>query len=227
VGRIKRLSFAALLAAGAASCYAQPGKGAPNADGAVPPPPPGRSSAPLSPMSAADIAAALRKGGLAIYFRHTATDFSRNDAKSRGPEDCENQRPLTDRGREDARAIGAAIRRLGIPVGQVLASPTCRTVETGKLIFGRAEPSRDVRGGPASLEAGRYAPLVRLLSTPQPAGTVLAISSHGNPFFGVAGPPYLAEGEMAVVRGTGSDFEVIARVKVEEWAGLVAYSGKR
>jgi hypothetical protein len=224
---IKRLSFTVVLVAGAASCYAQPGKGAPNADGAVPPPPPGRSSAPVSAMSAADLVAALRKGGLAIYFRHTATDFSRNDAKSRGPEDCDNQRPLTDRGREDARAVGAAIRQLGIPIGTVLASPTCRTAETGKLIFGRAEPSRDVRGGPASLGAERYAPLVRLLSTPQPAGTNLAISSHGNPFFGVAGPPYLAEGEMAVVRGKGSDFEVVARVRVDEWAGLLAYAGKR
>jgi hypothetical protein len=227
VGRIKRLSFAALLAVAAASCYAQPKGTVPNADGAVPPPPPGRSSAPAAAMSAGEIVAALRKGGLVVYFRHTATDFSRNDAKSRGPEDCDNQRPLTDRGREDARAIGSAIRSLGIPIGKVFSSPTCRTAETGKLIFGSADPSRDVRGGPASLGAERYAPLVRLLSTSQPAGTNLAISSHGNPFFGVAGPPYLAEGEMAVVRPKGTDFEVIARVRLEEWAGLLAYSPKR
>lgn len=216
MGWIKRLNFAATLAAAAFSCYAQS-----NADGAVPPPPPGRSSAPAASLSSAEVAAALRRGGLVVYFRHTATDFSRNDAKSRGPEDCDNQRPLTDRGREDARAIGAAIRRLGIPVGSVLASPTCRTVETAQLIFGRAEPTRDVRGGPASLGyPERYAALIRLMSTPQPAGTVLAISSHGNPFFGSAGPPYLAEGEMAVLRPTGKDFEVIARVRVEDWAAL-------
>ena len=73
-----------------------------------------------------------------------------------GFEDCAHQRNLTDGGRADARAIGAAIRSLGIPIGEVLASPFCRTRETAELIFGRATVSPAVRGGPAYAEAGRY-----------------------------------------------------------------------
>ena len=50
---------------------------------------------------------------------------------------------------------------------------------------------------------------------------VLAVSSHGNPFRAVAGPPYLAEGEISVVRPLGSGkFESLARIRLEDWASL-------
>ena len=89
---------------------------------------------------------ALREGGLILYFRHTSTDFGQNDDQMSGYEDCARQRNLTDRGRDEARQIGAAIKRLDIPVGEVLASPFCRTRETAQLIFGRATVSAAVRG---------------------------------------------------------------------------------
>src|SRR5262245_55487034 len=167
----------------------------------VPPPAPGRSALPVRPMSGPDLLSELRKGGYIIFFRHTSTDFSRDDARSKSDEDCENQRPLTDKGREEARQIGAAFRELRIPVGKVLASPRCRTMETAMLAFGRVERAPESRGGPATPESSdRYAPLRQLLSTaPEPGANVL-ISSHGNPFYATAGAPYLAEGEAAVVR---------------------------
>src|SRR6266704_7202881 len=111
--------------------------------------------------------AALKAGGLVLYFRHTSTDFGQNDDQMSGYEDCARQRNLTDRGRDEARQIGAAIRRLRIPIGEVLASPFCRTRETAQLIFGRATVSPAVRGGPARPESNdRYAELRKLLSTP-------------------------------------------------------------
>ncbi len=97
----------------------------------------GRRRAPNAPHAGATLLSALRAGGYVLYFRHTATDFGQNDEKMTGFEDCANQRNLTDAGRADARAIGAAIRSLGIPIGDVLASPFCRTRETAELIFGR------------------------------------------------------------------------------------------
>lgn len=190
-------------------------------DSGVPPAPPGRSSKPVKAFSPGQLLAELRKGGYVLYFRHTATDFSRDDARSRSEDDCDNQRPLTNEGRAQARAIGAAVRDLGIPVGKVLASPRCRTMETATLAFGRAEPSMSVRAGPARPEsADRYSELRTLLSTPPERGSNIVIASHGNPFFGVAGPPYLAEGEAAVLRPLGKDFEVVARIRVGDWAAL-------
>ena len=83
-----------------------------------------------------------------LYLRHTATDFSKDDTRMTSFEDCASQRPLLDKGRAEARAIAGHLKRLGIPVDKVYASPFCRTVETAMLAFGKAEKTGDARGGP-------------------------------------------------------------------------------
>lgn len=159
----------------------------------------------------------LREGGYVLYLRHASTDMSRNDAGMKSYEDCASQRELTDKGRDEARAIGAHFRRLRIPVGEVLASPFCRTMDTARLAFGRAQATSEVRGGP--VQASRYEALKRLLSTPVPKGENRVISSHGNPFYALAGAPYLAEGEMAVVRPADvPNFTVVGRIRIEDWS---------
>src|SRR5688572_29717818 len=166
----------------------------------------------------AELLGLLREGGYVLYLRHTSTDFSQNDSRMKSFEDCASQRNLTDRGRDEARAIGEHVKRLKIPIGEVLASPFCRTMETARLAFGKAIATNDVRGGPASDTGERYGALKKLLSARVPKGTNLVISSHGNPFQAVAGPPYLAEGEIAVVRPEGGGrFSVIARIPLAGW----------
>lgn len=71
----------------------------------------------------ADLAKLLRQGGHVLYMRHTSTDLSQNDSRMRGYDDCANQRNLTDMGRTEARAVAAHVKRLGIPIGKVLAGP--------------------------------------------------------------------------------------------------------
>ncbi|MGH8620545.1 MAG: histidine phosphatase family protein [Burkholderiales bacterium] len=187
----------------------------------VPPPAAGRSALPVKAMSGPGLLSELRQGGYVIYFRHTSTDFSRDDSRSKSDEDCDHQRPLTDKGRDEARQIGAAFRELKIPVDRVLSSPRCRTMETAMLAFGRADRAPEARGGPATPDsADRYAGLRQLFSTPVKPGANLVISSHGNPFYATAGPPYLAEGEAAIVRPLGKDFEIVARVKHGAWRQL-------
>jgi hypothetical protein len=70
----------------------------------------------------ADAVALLRGGGYILYFRHSATDFGQSDAQMTSFEDCSTQRNLTDRGRDDARAIGPAIRAGRMPGDKVRAS---------------------------------------------------------------------------------------------------------
>ena len=56
---------------------------------------------------------------------------------------------------------------------------------------------------------------------PVPAGSNLALVSHGNPFRAVAGGSYLAEGEAAVVLPQGAaGFRIVARVRKDEWTTL-------
>ena len=176
---------------------------------------------PSPPLANAALLDALRTGGFVLYFRHTSTDFGQNDDRMTGNEDCSLQRNLTDQGRDEARAIGRAIKALRIPVGEVLASPFCRTMETGRLMFGRATATPAVRGGPASDDGDRYRDLRRLLSQPVPSGTNVAITSHGNPYQAVVGPPYLAEGEAAVIRPLPPNrFSVVARIPKDAWTAL-------
>jgi hypothetical protein len=177
----------------------------------------------LAPAAAAEpdakLLAELRQGGYVLFLRHTSTDFSQDDSRMTGFEDCATQRNLTDKGRAEARALGEHVKRLKIPIGEVLASPFCRTMETARLAFGKARTTNEVRGGPLSADdPKRYEPLRKLLGTKPDPGTNTVLSSHGNPFRAVAGPPYLAEGEIAVVRPEGGgSFSVIARIRLTDW----------
>jgi hypothetical protein len=176
----------------------------------------------LALPSHADVEAkSLRAGGYVLYLRHTSTDFGQNDSQMKSFEDCASQRNLTDKGRAEARSIGEHVKRLGIPIGNVLASPYCRTMETARLAFGKAQAMSEVRGGPVrSDDPKRYDGLRRLLATPPAAGANNVISSHGNPFYAIAGAPYLAEGEIAVVQPGESGFTVVGRIRLEDWASL-------
>jgi hypothetical protein len=94
-------------------------------------------------------------------------------------------------------------------------------METAFLAFDKPEPSPEVRAGPASPnDPDRYAPLRTLLSSPVKAGANSVIASHGNPFYATAGAPYLAEGEAAVIRPLGKDFEIVARVRHDAWRAM-------
>ena len=174
---------------------------------------------PASAQPSTAVVSQLREGGYVLFLRHTSTDFSQNDSRMTSFEDCATQRNLTDQGRVEARALGEHVKRLKIPIGEVLASPYCRTMETARLAFGKARATNEVRGGPGSAaDAKRYEPLKILLGTKPASGTNTVLSSHGNPFHAVAGPPYLAEGEIAVVRPEGGDrFSVIARIRLTDW----------
>jgi phosphohistidine phosphatase SixA len=176
------------------------------------------SSAPETSQALATdaVAGALRQGGYVVYFRHTATDFSKNDATMQSYEDCANQRLLSPQGRREARDIGRSINRLKLPVGEVFASPLCRTMDTARLMLGRVTPRADMRES----EGADYPGLKQLLAAPVAAGSNRWLIGHGNPFRSVAGAPHLAEGEAAVIRPGGTGWTVVARLMPKDWAQL-------
>lgn len=174
-------------------------------------------------LAGADLLAALRAGGYVIYFRHADTDHSRQDQRPVNLDDCATQRVLSEKGRQNARAIGEAIRALDVPIGPVLASPLCRAVETAVLAFGFAEKSMATRdAGPEPVGSpGRYAALRGLLSTAPLVGKNTAIVGHGYPYYSLIGKgQMLEEGEAAIVRPHGTSFEEVARLGLKEWREL-------
>jgi phosphohistidine phosphatase SixA len=176
-------------------------------------------------LQGAELLAAVRAGGYVIYFRHADTDHSREDQRPVNLDDCATQRGLSEKGRRNSRAIGEAIHALDVPIGSVLASPLCRTVETAVLVFGYAEKSMATReAAPESVGTpGRYAALRALLSTPPIAGKNTAIVGHGYPYYALTHKgQMLEEGEAAIVRPHGTSYEEVARLGLKGWRELGA-----
>src|SRR5262245_10266362 len=97
------------------------------------------------PLQGKELVEALQKGGYVIFFRHTQTDPNMADTDTLNLENTKAQRHLTDKGREQAKAIGAAFKKLNIPVSQVFTSQFYRAVEVARLAqFGAAEAMVDV-----------------------------------------------------------------------------------
>jgi Histidine phosphatase superfamily (branch 1) len=179
------------------------------------------SSAPVagSQLQGAALVAALQRGGYVIYFRHTATDFSRNDSGMRAYDDCDNQRLLSPQGRADATAIGQRLRALRLPMGEALASPYCRTMDHARRMLGDAvKPRNEIRES----DGGDYPGLKQSRAAPVAAGGNRWIVGHGTPFRTIAGAPHLMEGEAAVIRPGGTRWTVVARLAVADWQALPA-----
>ncbi len=83
--------------------------------------------------------AALRQGGKVVLLLHTHVDM-REGIGRLAPGNCAEEVNLSSSGVEQAKRIGDAFRAHGITVEEVLTSPYCRCIDTGKLAFGRATP---------------------------------------------------------------------------------------
>lgn len=172
---------------------------------------------------------ALRQGGFTIYFRHEATNWSQSDNIRQADDwlSCDGNeiRQLSDAGRQSATATGHAMRTLRVPVGRVLASPYCRTVESAQLMgLGEVEPSNDVinlrvadyfGGRPAVVTTARA-----LLSRAPMSGTNTVVVAHGN-VAQAATAVYPGEGEGLVFEADGQNgFRFIGRLEPAAWQQL-------
>jgi len=175
---------------------------------------------PRSALGGAELVEALKSGGYTLYFRHGATNHAQRDSANVDMGDCSTQRNLSDAGRSDARAIGEAMRALGLSIDEVLASPYCRTLETARLMTGRATVSRAVLGMMTATGGTDYSQLDAILATAPAPGKVRVIASHGNPLHALAGDPELAEGEVAVVKSDAKGWKIVARLPAAQWAAL-------
>jgi broad specificity phosphatase PhoE len=185
----------------------------------------GDGTAAPSPQQARDrsVVRSLRAGGLVLVMRHTPADV-KTDAKE-SLRSCGRQRALTAAGREQARAIGRAIRRLKLPIGEVRASPLCRARDTARLMLGRATLDRDlispgVIGTPAD-DARRARALLALAQAPPRTGTDSLIVTHGTTI-GSAFELSAQEGELLAFRPQQGARRprLVARLLPEDWPRL-------
>ena len=79
--------------------------------------------------------ALLRNGGQVVLMRH-ANAPGNGDPANFDIEKCGTQRNLSDRGKQQARRIGALYQARAAPVEKVLTSRYCRARDTAVLAFG-------------------------------------------------------------------------------------------
>jgi broad specificity phosphatase PhoE len=170
----------------------------------------------------------MRQGGYVIVLRHGATPTDQADTDPLHLENVAQQRQLNDQGRQQARTMGAAMRKLNIPVGQVHTSAFNRAVETGQLLgFGEVKPSLDFAEGGlvvTPVENNRRAQALRkIVATVPPAGSNVIVVTHRPNILDAFGKDWfdVREGEASIFAPDGTDgFKLIARVKADEWNKL-------
>jgi Histidine phosphatase superfamily (branch 1) len=172
----------------------------------------------------------MKKGGYVVVIRHGRTNESA-DTKDASPLDlsnCAGQLMLNEVGTKQAQAIGEAFKKAEVPVGEVIASTYCRAMETGRLAFGKAEPSDALL-----LEAFVSAPgtpvpppwpqrvemMKELIATAPAAGTNTVLITHF-PNVKAALGVQIGFGDAAIVKPDGhGGVIVVARITAKEWAG--------
>ena len=182
-------------------------------------------------LSGRELVAALRDGGYNVYFPHAATDWGNGDDVDAAGDwtscDPDEMRQLSDRGRATARAIGAAIRALDVPVSEVLSSEYCRCAETARLMdLGPVRTTRKIMNTRADDYVGGRAAVVRrareVLSSAPPEGGNRIIVGHGNLMRAATGA-YAGEGGSAIYRpdpDAEHGFVLVARLSPDDWQRL-------
>jgi len=171
---------------------------------------------------------ALQGGGHVIVFRHGATHADQADTDPLNIGNVAQQRQLNDQGRALARAIGEAMRKLTIPVGQVVTSQFNRAVETGTLLgFGTVTPTADLTEGGLVVSPNennrRAAALKKLAATAPPAGANVVLVSHKPNIMDAFGKDWfdVREGEASIFKPDGNGgAKLVVRVQAADWGKL-------
>ena len=176
-----------------------------------------------------DLAVALKGGGHVIVIRHGATHQDQADTDPLNPDNVAKQRQLNDKGREAAKALGAAFKDIGVPVGKVFTSQFHRAYETAQLAgFQGIEKTPDVSEGGLVVTPiennRRAAAMKKLAATPPAAGTNTVVVSHKPNIMDAFGKDWfdVKEGEASIFKPEAAGYKLIARVQMSEWQGIAA-----
>jgi phosphohistidine phosphatase SixA len=176
-------------------------------------------------LSGPSLLKSLQAGGHVIVMRHASSP--REVPPVPNPDNVPPERQLDDKGRSTAMAMGDALRRVKIPVGDVMTSPTYRARETARLArLPNPRSTTELGEGPQSMQ-GSVAPSqtewLQKKVKEFPKGTNTLLITHV-PNITAAFPgetPAAVEGEAFVFGPDGKGgARVVGRIKIEEWASF-------
>jgi phosphohistidine phosphatase SixA len=159
--------------------------------------------------------AALKQGGKVILLRHTHVDIQEGIGRL-ATGNCAAEVNLSAGGVEQAEHIGETFRAHGIAIGEVLASPYCRCIDTGRLAFGHATavqyliPPGVVSDSQAKLNNERI--LQEMLKHHDPSNLVMI--THDLNISNIVLEPTIKMGEFFVLQPNRTDFDVIGNIRM-------------
>jgi broad specificity phosphatase PhoE len=175
------------------------------------------------------LAQALREGGHVILVRHGATFSNQADTDPFNLADVSKQRKLNDKGKELAKAFGAAIKAAGVPIGEVYTSQFNRAYETAVLAgFRDIATTADLSEGGLVVspdENNRRAKALRdMLARAPDKGKNVVLITHKPNIVDALGKDWfdVREGEASIFKPEGGTYRLIARVQMDDWPKIAA-----
>ncbi|MEC9245939.1 MAG: histidine phosphatase family protein [Pseudomonadota bacterium] len=157
--------------------------------------------------------ALLRNGGQVVLMRHAIAPGS-GDPANFDIENCGTQRNLSERGRLQARRIGALVDARAAPVEKVLASRYCRTRDTATQAFGsdmvELFPALDLPPDESAMEQQK-AEILERINDYTGSGNLFLIT-HLEIIEALIGAP-AREGEAIILSRGGDNLHAAGRIK--------------
>ncbi len=187
-------------------------------------------AAPAQSLQGESLVAALQGGGYVILMRHASSPQEPPTPAQSDPHNPRHERQLDALGRASARDMGAALRRLHIPVGAVLCSPTYRALETVRLAqLGKPQIREQLGDSGHSMQAdptgarGKWL-RAQVAASPAPGTNTLLVTHLPNITEAFpASAAGLRDGGALILRPDGhGGAQLVARIGIEEWPRLAA-----
>jgi phosphohistidine phosphatase SixA len=156
--------------------------------------------------------------------RHTSSPRELPDVATVNPDNVNSERQLDEKGRRDATAIGEALRRLQVPVGEVLSSPAYRALETARLAgFDEVTVQQELGNDGMAESSAQYAEWLVTQAANAPRQGNRLLITHGpniSAAFAQAAEG-LDEGDMLVIDPQSGDGpQIVAKIKSSQWPAL-------
>ena len=167
----------------------------------------------LTPAAATEAGwALLRSGGHVVLLRH-ANITGTSEPANFDIDKCATQRNLSERGRQQARKIGALFAARAAPVERVLSSRYCRCLETARIGFeSEPEPFAPLDPPPADA-AGRAEHMAAIVGEVRDfsGSDNLVMVTHLEDIQELTGIAP-REGEAVIVTAEGDGLRVLGRI---------------
>lgn len=154
----------------------------------------------------------LRDGEQVVLLRHAMAPGAADPANF-DIADCKTQRNLSDRGKQQARKMGALFAARAAPVERIVSSRYCRALDTARIAF-EEEPEQDaaldlLSADKAKAEAQTKA-VIEMIRAWSGSGNLVLVT-HLENIKALTGAD-AREGEAIIVRAEGDGLRVIGRI---------------